>query len=57
MSGWGCLICGVRFDAPVVCVTKENLDGENGWETRRDYLCPVCGESYIEEVEDEQDAE
>lgn len=57
MSGWRCLICGVRFDTPVACVTKENLDGENGWETRIDYLCPVCGEDYMEETEDEQDTE
>lgn len=54
---WRCLICGVKFDAPVVCVTKENLDGENGWETRIDHICPVCGEDYMEEAEDEQDAE
>lgn len=58
MSGWRCLICGVRFDAPVVCVTKENLDGESGWETRREERCPKCGGDDIEEDTDsEQDAE
>lgn len=54
---WQCLICGVKFDTPAVCVAKENLDGENGWETRIDYLCPVCGEDYMEEITNEQDAE
>lgn len=55
---WRCRICGVRFDTPVVCVTKENLDGENGWETRIEHICPVCGEEgYMEETEDEQYAE
>lgn len=54
---WRCLICGVRFDTPVVCVTRENLDGENGIEVRRDIYCPVCGEPYIEEDDDEQDEE
>lgn len=53
---WQCRICGVRFDGPAVRVYRENLDGENGWETRIDYLCPVCGESYMEEDDDEQDA-
>lgn len=55
MSGWRCLICGVRFDAPVVRERKENLDGENGIEVRRDMYCPVCGEPYIKEDDDEQD--
>lgn len=54
---WRCRICGVRFDALAIRERKENLDGENGWETRREYLCPVCGEDYMEETEDEQNAE
>lgn len=53
-----CRICGVKFDAPVVRERKENLDGENGIEVRRDMYCPVCGEDHMEEVkDDEQDAE
>lgn len=51
---WRCRICGVRFDAPVVRERKENLDGENGIEVRRYMYCPVCGEPYIEEDNDEQ---
>lgn len=55
---WRCRICGVRFDAPVVREQKENLDGENGIEVRRDMYCPVCGEQYIEEEDDDdQNAE
>lgn len=53
-----CRICGVKFDAPVVREGKENLDGENGIEVRREVYCPVCGEDHMEEVkDDEQDAE
>ena len=51
---WRCRICGVRFDAPVIRVRKENLDGENGIEVRRDMYSPVSGEQYIEEDNDEQ---
>lgn len=55
---WRCRICGVRFDEPAVRVYRENLDGENGVEVRRETYCPVCGEQYIEEEDDdEQDAE
>lgn len=54
---WRCLICGVRFDTPVIRERKENLDGENGIEVCRDMYCPVCGEPYMEETEDEQNAE
>lgn len=55
---WRCLICGVRFDAPVIRERKENLDGENGIEVRRERSCPVCGEDHMEEVsDDEQTAE
>lgn len=57
MSGWRCLICGVRFDAPAICVYRENLDGEQGVEARREVYCPICGETYIREIEDEQDEE
>ena len=46
----------MKFDTPAVCVTKENLDGENGWETRIEHICPVCGEDYMEEITNEQDA-
>ena len=53
-----CRICGVRLDAPVVRERKENLDGENGIEVRREVYCPVCGEDHMEEVkDDEQNAE
>lgn len=54
---WRCRICGVRFDEPAVRVYCENLDGENGVEVRRETYCPVCWEQYIEEDDDEQDAE
>lgn len=55
---WRCRICGVRFDEPAVRVYRENLDGENGIEVRREVYCPVCGEDHMEEVkDDEQDAE
>ena len=54
---WRCRICGGRFDEPAVRVYRENLDGENGVEVRRETYCPVCGEQYIEEDDDEQDAE
>lgn len=47
----------MRFDEPAVRVYRENLDGENGVEVRREACCPVCGEQYIEEDDDEQDAE
>lgn len=48
-----CEACGVLFDEPSRYPMRENLDGENGWETRYVACCPWCGEEWYEEVEDE----
>ena len=53
---WRCLICGVRFDEPVVRVYRENLDGENGIETRTVAECRYCGEEWFTEVEDDAES-
>lgn len=51
-----CEDCGEWFDEPTIRVTRENLDGERGWETRTELLCPMCGSDQIEE-HTEQDNE
>lgn len=45
-----CEACGALFDEPSVYPTRENLDGENGWETRTAESCPWCGEEWFREV-------
>lgn len=57
MTTYCCLRCGERFHEPTIRVTRENLDGERGWETRTEYLCPVCGDDQIEETTEDDDAE
>lgn len=52
-----CYTCGKRFRKPRIVTVRENLDGENGWETRREERCPKCGGDDFEEAEREQDAE
>lgn len=53
-----CDDCGEWFDEPTIRVTRENLDGEHGWETRAEQLCPMCGSPEIEEKgQQEDDAE
>ena len=47
-----CNICGTEFDEPRVIDTTENLDGESGWEKRREVVCPVCCTSHFEDVSD-----
>lgn len=56
MTTYCCLRCGERFREPTIRVTRENLDGERGWETRVEYLCPVCGDDQIEETTEDDDA-
>lgn len=51
-----CYTCGKRFRKPKIVTVRENLDDENGWETRREERCPQCGGDDIEEDADsEQD--
>lgn len=47
---WHCDECGADFDAPRIITTRENLDGENGWETQRTAVCPCCGSEEVEEA-------
>lgn len=42
-----CDDCGEWFDEPMIRVTRENLDGERGWETRTELLCPMCDSDQI----------
>ena len=50
--------CGCEFREPAVRRYRENLDGENGWATFYEELCPECGSDQFEEIyeEDEDDA-
>lgn len=47
-----CIACGAIFDEPSRYPLRENLDGENGWETRTVESCPWCGEEWFREVEE-----
>lgn len=51
-----CENCGAIFYEPERRHHRENLDGERGiWEYDYD-VCPNCGGTEIEEVEDTEDA-
>lgn len=51
-----CYTCGKRFRKPKIVTVRENLDGENGWETRHEAQCPKCGgDDFEEDAEREQD--
>lgn len=52
-----CYTCGKRFRKPKIVTVRENLDGENGWETRHEAQCPKCGgDDFEEDTDSEQDA-
>lgn len=48
-----CSRCGATFNEPYTTVERENLDGENGWETRKISTCPWCGCEEYDEIEEE----
>lgn len=50
-----CEACGAIFFEPYTYEVKENLDGENGIETRTVEACPYCGEEFFEEMEEGED--
>lgn len=50
-----CDICGTVFNEPRIRTYNENLDGENGWEKRKEVTCPDCDSPYFEEAEDTED--
>lgn len=53
MTVYRCYNCGNTFDEPVRVKYRENLDGENGWQTVVDEYCPFCGDQWFEEVSDD----
>ncbi len=48
-----CASCGAIFFEPYTYQVLENLDGENGIETRTVAECPFCGEEFFEEESNE----
>lgn len=53
-----CCHCHAIFTEPYVYTETENLDGENGWETRCVETCPWCGcEEYEYNDFEEEDEE
>lgn len=51
-----CYTCGKRFRKPEIVTARENLDGENGWETWHEAQCPKCGgDDFEEDADHEQD--
>ena len=48
-----CEACGAIFFEPYTYQVRENLDGENGIETRTVAECPFCGEEWFTEVDDD----
>ena len=51
-----CSCCGAIIYEPRAVTSCENLDGENGVETRTVAECPFCGEEWFEEVEDDAES-
>lgn len=47
-----CDNCGAEFDEPKLYCSRENLDGENGWEITTCASCPYCGEEWFRGVKD-----
>lgn len=47
-----CDNCGAEFDEPELYCSRENLDGENGWEITTYASCPYCGEEWFRGVKD-----
>lgn len=53
-----CHLCGALFDEPSLVTRRENLDGEHGWRTYTEALCPVCGDAdNFEELPDPEEDE
>lgn len=50
-----CHACGALFDEPDLVTRRENLDGERGWRTYTEALCPICGEDNFETLPEEDD--
>lgn len=50
-----CEACHAIFFEPYTYQVRENLDGENGIETRTVAECPYCGEEWFEEMEETED--
>lgn len=50
-----CEACHAIFFEPYTYQVRENLDGENGIETRTVAECPFCGEEWFEEMEETED--
>lgn len=48
-----CNRCGAIIYEPRTVTSRENLDGENGIETRTVAECPYCGEEFFEEESNE----
>ena len=48
-----CTNCGAVFDEPTIYEYRENLDGEHGWATFVEMLCPECGCDDLEDTNDE----
>lgn len=48
-----CEACGWYCTEPKVVKYRENLDGENGWQTFCEKRCPYCGSEEIEEIMEE----
>lgn len=48
-----CDICGTEFDEPRIRTFCENLDGENGWEWRKEVTCPICCQPYFRLAEND----
>lgn len=47
-----CNFCGAEFFEPEIRTSTENLDGENGWWTHSEGVCPWCGDEDFEEIEE-----
>lgn len=50
-----CTCCGAEFDEPDYVKSRENMDGENGWQMWIFPVCPLCGSYEIEDIAEDDD--
>lgn len=50
-----CGICGASFAEPVTDIYREDMDGEQHYQTFYVDCCPVCGSEEIDEYEEDEE--
>lgn len=50
-----CCICGTSFSEPVTDIYREDMDGEQHYQTFYVDCCPNCGSEEIDEYEEDEE--